>query len=49
MGVDITFGEILVAVSLGLFFTAIPLAPGGIGTTHLAFGYFFSLFGVKFE
>lgn len=36
-----------IVVPLGLLVTAVPVAPGGIGTGHAAFGLFFQLIGSK--
>ena len=42
---DIPLLSLYVVVPLGLLVTAIPVAPGGIGTGNIAFLYFFHLLG----
>jgi len=37
--------QIYVVAPLGLLVTAVPLLPGGVGTGHAAFGFFFQLIG----
>lgn len=37
--------SLYIVVPLGMLVTAVPLLPGGVGTGHAAFGFFFSLLG----
>jgi uncharacterized protein (TIRG00374 family) len=37
--------QIYVVAPLGMLVTAVPLLPGGVGTGHAAFGFFFQLIG----
>ena len=37
--------QVFICFPLGLLITAIPIAPGGVGTGHAAFSYLFQLFG----
>lgn len=44
---DLSLLSLYVVVPLGLLVTAVPVAPGGIGTGNIAFLYFFKLIGCQ--
>lgn len=45
--VSLDMRRLYIAVPTGLLFTAIPIAPAGIGTGHAAFGWLFSMLGIN--